>query len=243
MVISRSDIVRNLQKEILLLGGFKSPGVKFSKINLGPINYSFPNNCFPLGAMHEFLCENAEDSSATKGFISGVVSGLMNNAGVCVWISSSNTVFPPALYNFGIEAEKIIFINVKNEKESLWVMEEALKCDGLVAVISEMQELSFTVSRRFQLAVEQTNVTGFIIRNHPRKLNINACVARWKISPLTSVTEDDLPGLGFPRWKIDLFKIRNGKPGSWQMEWSSGKFNAIPNFVEKTQELLTRKTG
>ena len=37
----------------------------------------------------------------------------------------------------------------------LWVIEEALKCEGLAAVIGEIKELSFTQSRRLQLAVEK----------------------------------------------------------------------------------------
>ena len=41
------------------------------------------------------------------------------------------TIFPPALKSFGIAPDKIIFIDLKKEKEILWAMEEALKCDGL----------------------------------------------------------------------------------------------------------------
>lgn len=41
------------------------------------------------------------------------------------------------------------------------VMEEALKCGGLAAVVGEVQDISFTASRRLQLAVEQSGVTGF----------------------------------------------------------------------------------
>ena len=42
----------------------------------------------------------------------------------------------------------------------MWAIEEALKCDGLAAVIGEMKELSFTNSRRLQLAVEKSHVTN-----------------------------------------------------------------------------------
>jgi protein ImuA len=39
--------------------------------------------------------------------------------------------FSPALKSFGVEPDKIIFITVTKEKDMLWVMEEALKCEGL----------------------------------------------------------------------------------------------------------------
>jgi len=37
----------------------------------------------------------------------------------------------------------------------------------------------------------------------------------------------DLPGIGFPRWNVELLKVRNGKPGSWQMEWKSTGFRLV----------------
>jgi protein ImuA len=36
-----------------------------------------------------------------------------------------------------------------------------------------------------------------------------------------------LPGIGFPRWQVELLKVRSGKPGSWQLEWVNGKFQPI----------------
>ena len=76
-----------------------------------------------------------------------------------------------------------------------------------------MRELNFTSSRRLQLAVEQSRVTGFIIREDPKQLGTTACISRWKINSLPSALPDKMPGLGFPRWQVELLKARNGKPG------------------------------
>ena len=103
--------------------------------------------------------------------------------------------------------------------------------------------MDFTTSRRLQLAVEKSRVTGFVLRRDPRKLNTLATIARWKVSPLSSACEEDLPGLGFPRWNIELQKIRNGKPGSWQMEWSGGTFHEIPATQHWFVQEQNRKTG
>ncbi|MEJ7677101.1 MAG: hypothetical protein WKG06_04335 [Segetibacter sp.] len=164
----------------------------------------------------------------------------MRKGGVSLWISSSRMIFPPALKSFGIEPDKIIFINVPKEKEILWAMEEALKCEWLAAVIAETQELSFTTSRRFQLAVEQSRVTGFIIRRNPRNL-ATACVTRWKITPLPTVVQDDMPGVGFPRWNVELLKVRNGIPGNWELEWA-GRFRHVSKLTSITKD-QQRKAG
>jgi len=244
MSFSRADIISQLKMEILPLQGLKFPAAGVNvEVDLGPLQASFPNSCFPVGAVHEFLSPGAEYAAATEGFIACLLGALMRNGGVSLWISSSRTVFPPALKAFDIEPDKIIFIDLQKEKDVLWTMEEALKCGGLAAVVGELSEISFTASRRLQLAVEQSQVTGFILRHHPKNLNTIASVSRWKICHLPSESEDDLPGVGFPRWNIELLKIRNGKPGTWKMEWSGGKFRHISPLVTSIPEEQKRKTG
>lgn len=121
-------------------------------------------------------------------------------------------------------------------------MEEALKCEGLAAVIAEISELGFTASRRLQLAVEESQVTGFILRRNPRLLNTTACITRWEITAAPSTTENNMPGVGFPKWNVELLKVRNGKPGKWQIEFTAGKFRHISKIVIIPQE-EKRKTG
>jgi len=239
---NRADIISRLKREILSLEGLKFSAMGLQgDIGLGPIQAAFPNACFPVGAVHEFLSAGNENSAATAGFIAGLLSGLMRNGGASLWISSSRTLSPPALKAFDIEPDKIIFIDLQKEKEALWAMEEALKCDGLAAVVGEIREINFITSRRLQLAVEQSQVTGFILRHDSLNQNTIASVSRWNITPLPSELED-LPGVGFPRWKVELLKIRNGKPGSWNMQWSAGRFEHIsPSVISVPQE--KRKTG
>lgn len=221
----KNELVEKLQKEIISLQGFRTPsGAQRIDFGLGVIEDAFPNSTFPTGAVHEFISTASEDAASTTGFMTGLLSGLMRKGGLCLWISSKRTVFPPALKIFGIEPEKVIFINLTKQKDLIWAIEEALKCDALAAVVGELTEISFTESRRLQLAVEKSRVTGFLHRCNPRIINTLACVSRWKISPIPSELEEGMPGIGFPRWNVDLLKVRNGEPGTWQLEWAAGGF-------------------
>jgi protein ImuA len=47
------------------------------------------------------------------------------------------------------------------------------------------------------------------------------------ISSLPSSTQNDMPGVGFPRWRVELNKIRNGRPGCWEVEFAAGRFRHI----------------
>lgn len=198
---------------------------------LGPIRYAFPNYTFPTTAVHEFITESKESSASTGGFIVGMLKSIMRT-GTVVWISHTRRIFPPALTYFGIDPDQFIFVDIKKEKDILWAVDEALKCDALSAVVGELNELSFTESRRLQLAVEKSRVTGFMLRTNPKKIGTTACVSRWKITPTHSESTDGMPGLGCPQWKVELLRIRNGKPGSWELRWEQGRFNYANNNID-----------
>jgi len=243
MTATKANIISALRKDILSLQGIRhdSNNSRLDK-TIGILKNAFPDNSFPIGVMHEFIVESAEDAVVTNAFVASIVNPLMFDCGPVIWIGNNAVVFPPALKAFGIAPEKIIFIELKKEKEMLWVIEEALKCEGLAAVIGEIKELSFTQSRRLQLAVEKSKVTGFIIRNNPRVINITACVTRWKITSLPGENVGHLPGVSFPRWNVELLKVRNGKPGAWQIEYNAGRFRYNHKIAAIAQQ-LQQKTG
>jgi protein ImuA len=268
---SKANIIAQLKKNILLLHGFKPASSDMDmQEGLHFIQDAFPNSRFPTGVIHEFFCNNAEEVSASYGFTSGLLSSLMQNGEISLWITSHQKIFPPALKQFGINPNKMIFIHLKTEKEKLWAIEEALKCDGVSSVIGEINEISFTESRRLQLITERSKVNGFIIRRNPKNLS-TASVTRWRIRPIPSclqnagvsslsrpglsavnklsvaalnITQNNffetdtkgMPGIGFPKWDVALLKVRNGKPGSWIMQWRNGKFELV-----NEQELLIQE--
>jgi len=243
MAASKSDIIAQLQRDMLPLQGVRSL-LKNTGLDagLGPIKYAFPGNSFPLGAIHEFISLNAEAATASYGFIAGIISSLMRNRGALLWISATRNIFPPALQSFGIAPDKIIFIDLQKDKEVLWAMEEALKCKGLAAVVGEIKELDFTTSRRLQLAVESSKSTGFILRKDPTNIQTTACVTRWQISSIKSELETGMPGVGFPRWNVELLKVRNGKPDTWQVEFSAGRFRHLSTAIA-IPLIQKKKTG
>jgi len=243
MPANKADIIAQLQKNILSLQGLKPIKQRIKpELGLKPLNLSFPNQTFPLGAIHEFHCTIPEDAAATTGFIAGLLSGLMHNGSIVLWIHTS-LIFPSALSSFGIQPDRIIFINPAKDKDVLYIMEQALKCSDLAAVVGEVRQLDFTASRRLQLAVEQSCVTGFIICRNAAKAGITASVARWRITSLPGIITDDSPGIGHPRWKAELLKIRNGKPGAWEIHWFNGRFCFSPQQVKAIPMQQPKKTG
>ena len=237
MVGTRANIISQLEKEILHLQRFKPFQAEGNDAGLSIIRDSFPNSTFPLGAIHEFFSSGNEDSTASFGFMAGIVSSLMKSGAPCVWVSSSPLIFPPSLRLFDINPDKILFINTKKPREILWTIEEALKSESICSVIGEIGEISLSESRRLQLAVEESRVTGFMLRRNPKNL-ATSFVTRWRITSLPSAIDSKMPGIGFPKWNVELLKVRNGKPGKWQMIWHNEKFELVEEkrFMEEEQK-------
>jgi protein ImuA len=240
MADAKRELIDRLQKDILQWEGYKPPPAGTQElVGLGPVEAAFPNGVFPVAAVHELACGTTEQAAASGGFVTGILSVLLKQGGICVWIGRARRLFAPALTAFGVAPHKVIFISLAKDKDALWVMEEALKCAGLTAVVCEVGGLDFKQSRRLQLAIEHSRVTGFVLRNASGKLSSTACVARWQIKSLPSADLNGLPGLGLLRWQVELLKVRNGQTGSWVLEWQQDHF--VP--VEEMLVLEERQVG
>ncbi|MCB9047246.1 MAG: Error-prone repair protein ImuA [Chitinophagales bacterium] len=243
-MIVKGDVIQQLQEQVLVMQGLKKNNADYSpEIGLGKIEASFPGGVFPIGAIHEFISRNNEDAAATNGFISGMLGRFMKKNSISLWVSKKRNVNPAALIFFGIKPDSVIFIDLARTKDALWVVEEALKCEAITCVVAELSDLSFVESRRLQLAVEKSRVSGFIHRYQPRNENNLACMTRWKIRTSPSDPGNGMPGVGFPRWNIELIKVRNGIPMSWQVEWSPNGLYFIEESHSTLSLLATSKTG
>ncbi len=240
----RSNIIAQLERDILPLQGLKSLSTDNDvKIGFSGIEHAFPNATFPIGCTHEFLYTLVEDIAPTTGFIAVLLSKLTQFDRAAIWISASRTVFPAALNRFGIAPHNIIFVDLQNEKDVLFAMEQSLQCKRIATVIGEVKNFSFKESRRLQLAAEQSRVTGLLVRHQPKILNTTACISRWRITALPRELPDGMPGIGSPRWNVELLRVRNGKPGAWQLEYSSNRLKEIKQNIFSISQEQRRKTG
>ncbi|REA58174.1 Error-prone repair protein ImuA [Dyadobacter luteus] len=237
---NKSELVTKLRRDILERQGYHS-STRHRKVEmgLGQIEKSFPNGVFPVGCVHELVSHSSEQAAAASGFMAAVLGKITRPGGMSVWISTARTVFAPGLKCFGVDPDRVIFIDVKNQKDLLWITEQCLKCQALSAVITELKDIGLTESRRLQLAVEQSRVTGLMHRINPSVVSSTAAAARWRITPVASTLCDGMPGVGFFRWHVELLKVRNGEPGSWDIQWMPGHFTQ-DNAAQPGKEALLK---
>ena len=86
----------------------------------------------------------------------------------------------------------MIYVEAGDEKSVLACCEEGLRHGGLGAVVAEVAQFSMIVSRRLQLAAENSSSIGIAIRRWRRQTEAadfgqpTASVTRWRVSVLPS---------------------------------------------------------
>ena len=119
----------------------------------------------------------------------------------------------------GLHPDRVIYAATRRDAEVVPVMEEGVRCPGLADVVSEIGPLGLTASRRLQLAAEATGVVALMLRRWRGarsqgrvKEQGSVAATRWRVTALPS-TPLTTPGLGRPRWQVQLLRCR-GAPAS-----------------------------
>src|SRR6516165_103395 len=145
--------------------------------------------------------------------------------GMVLWCLPRPNLYGPGLAAHGLDPARLVLVRAPRDAEILWAMEEGLRAPGIAAVVGEVGSLAAVASRRLQLAAERSGITVFLLRRwrnggqaaHERALP-NAAVTRWRIAALPSRPMPGEPGVGRPRWRIELLRCRGGEPASWEVE-------------------------
>ncbi|MBY0534305.1 MAG: Error-prone repair protein ImuA [Chitinophagaceae bacterium] len=240
--MDKATVISQLRRDLMALGGIRASTVGSFQPTLPEFcRDHFPLGVFPSAAVHEICCSDPESIAAGYGFIAGMIKSVLKTNGVIVWIWDRWSLFPHGISAFGIDSQHILFVRPPTLKARQWILEEAVKCEGVAIVIAETHKVDFTLSRRLQLAVETSKVTTFLLNTSKQEPINNSCVSRWRIQPLPSSSDNALPGVGFPCWKVSLLKMRNGKPGEWEVRYKQGQLEEWTKPIELANEVLAQK--
>jgi hypothetical protein len=128
-----------------------------------------------------------------------------------------------ALAQAGLAPDRVIYVEVGDDKAVLACFEEALRHRKLGAVVAEVARLSMADSRRLQLAAEGSGVIGLALRRWRRQAQAaefeqpTAATTRWRVSALPS-TPLPVPGVGRARRRLELIRCRRGESADFEVE-------------------------
>jgi protein ImuA len=206
------------------------------------IDAALPGGGLASGALHEVAGSGPEieHGAAATLFVAALLARMR---GPVLWVMQQADLFAPALAGMGLSPRRVL--HVEAGSAVLLAMEEGLRHPGLAGVVGEVGgRLGLTPSRRLHLAAEATGTIAFALRrsrvfDDPALAEPSAAITRWRVGSVPSAPPlrdwPDTPGLGPPRWRLDLVRVRGGMPGSWIVEGAqdaSGRFALVANLAD-----------
>ena len=148
--------------------------------------------------------------------------------GIVLWCLKRSDLYGPGLMTHGLDPARLVLVTAPRDDEILWALEEGLRAgpaSGLAAVVGELGRLPMVAGRRLQLAAERSGVTALVLRRWRNAAEAaaerdrpSAALTRWRVSALPSTEIAGGPGIGRPRWRVALLRVRGGVPDAWDVE-------------------------
>ena len=173
--------------------------------------------------------------AAATGF---VVAQLGHGAAPVLWVQdrgAQRETGRPCLAGLGLH-RPLMLMQLSRPVDVLIAIEEGLRCKALAAVVAEIRGdppvVHFTAMKRLALRAESAGVPCWLIRQ-AATANLSAARDRWRIAPLPSnANPDDPHAPGDPRWRVELFRSRDERPGVWVASHDRATQNHL-NLVAK----------
>ncbi|WP_069880142.1 ImuA family protein [Bosea sp. BIWAKO-01] len=214
--------IQSLRAQIERIEGTNRRARSVLPFGIAEVDSRLPGGGLALGALHEVAGggNGAIDGAAAALFSAGVAA---RTRGRVLWCITRPDLFAPSIAQAGLGADRVIYVEACDDRTVLSCMEEGLRHGGLGSVVGEVARLSMTASRRLQLAAEGTGSIGIALRRWRRQTEAadfgqpTAAMTRWRVSVMPS-TALPVPGVGRPRWLVELIRARAGDSADFELE-------------------------
>ena len=236
---SREETVRDLRRMLAKATG-SSAETAALPFNLAGIDAHFPQGGLPLGALHEIAPHTAADIAGAFGFTAALL-GRMAEAdrayGPVLIVTGPNGVdeqsqpYGHGLHRLGLNPARVLLVATKDDKQTQWALEEALRSALPAAVAGVIGRLGFRSSQRLQLAAENAGRPLLLLR--PSGIaGTSVAMTRWRIGA-EPAARDRFGLITRWRWRVTLERCRNGRPGEWLVEFDHAyRFSLAPAMAD-----------
>ena len=217
-----SPAIAELRARIARLEGDGASARDMLPFGVAPLDRRLPGGGLALGCLHEVEGggNGAVDGAAAACFAAGIAA---RTQGQVLWCVAKQDLFAPGLEQAGLPPGRAIFVESGDDRSVLACMEEGLRH----GVVGDVARLPMVASRRLHLAAKGTGTIGIALRRWRRQVEAGdfgqptAAMTRWRISSLPS-TPLPVPGVGRPRWRIELIRARAGESLDIELEACDG---------------------
>lgn len=211
-------------------------------IDVSAVDQHLPEGGLARGALHEVVGGGPDlRHGAAAALFAAFILG--RRKGPVLWVLRRRDLFAPGLAAAGLHPDRLIFAETGDDAHVLPVAEEGLRHKGLAGVVAEAARLTLTASRRLQLASETSGVTAIVIRRWKGAGDLDlggtAAATRWRLTALASTPlEGGVPGVGDPRWRLELLRCRGAEPATWIVEAcdETGRLRLASDLADRSVE-------
>lgn len=224
--------LEGLRRQVRLLErGDGDTGRGVAPLGAVALDERLPGGGLATTGLHEILPARSEwDDGAASGFTLALLGRLMvRREGPILWAARQADLYAPALAGFGVAAERLLLARTGKDGDTLWALEEGLRCPDLAAVVGEVGDFDPTAARRLQLAAETIGRPCLLLQRQrlaPRHARAaSPALTRWRIEARAGNRKqagtEGLPRnlVGNPVWRVELLRCRGGRPAIFEVEW------------------------
>lgn len=223
---SPADLAR-LRARIAALEGVGGEAVTGAvALGLPEVDAILPWGGLALGCLHEVTGVSHGDGVGDGGataFSAMLLGRLAAEARKpALWIGHGDLPYAPGIAALGLGPEQMVLVRPYRAAQSLWALEEALRCRALAGVLAEVWDVDLTAARRLQLAAKASGVPALLLNHGPAS---GAAVTRWRVGSCPSRNDPAL-GVGHWCWAVELLRCRGrgvddqGRVAAWEVEWN-----------------------
>jgi len=135
---------------------------------------------WPRGALIEILA--ADQGLGVFGLLLPALARLSREPGWITWVAPPCLPYAPGLAEPGIKLSRLLLLDTRGSRESLWGLEQALRFGHCSAVLGWPEALQGTALRRLQLAAEAGGASAWLFRPKAAAREVSPAALRLRVS-------------------------------------------------------------
>lgn len=219
-----ASAVDNLVRLRAELSARHSPAIPVMPLGLSVLDAHLPGGGLVLGPPHEIVPAEPGDATAALAFAMALCARrLGEDPGEAMIAAATGHSLPygHGLASLGLDPGRLLLLEAGSDREVFRALEAALQANCLSALIGLIGEgMPLKAGRRLQLAAEMGDPPLLLVLRQPGPGLPNGAATRWLVSAAPEGPGRS-SGLLVPRWRVRLERCRNGRGGSWLLEWDS----------------------
>jgi protein ImuA len=221
---SRAAALASLRHWLTRQTGWPQSALARLAFELAPLDSHLPHGGLVCGALHEIVPTTQIAFPAAFGFVVAVLTRLLSPARKKVIFvmptygaRQCGRLSGHGLNSLGFDPRRAILVNPAQRQDILWTLVEALRSQAPQAVVGMIDQLDLKTSQKLHLAAVDAGLPLFLLRPS-QNLESSAAATRWRIAPVSGA-RNRFGSYAHARWRLQLERCRNGRPGEWVVEY------------------------